>query len=84
MRDKRERVRLEKRLQEAKEEVKRREEAAASLERQLAQMDQEEAGRILKKYHLTPGELDEILAKKEKEGKKLIEMERSLKGNETI
>ena len=84
MRDKRERVRLEKRLQEAKEEVKRREEAAASLERQLAQMDQEEAGRILKKYHLTPGELDEILIKQEKEGKKLIEMERSLKGNETI
>ncbi len=84
MRDKRERVRLEKRLQEAKEEVKRREEAAASLERQLAQMDQEEAGRILKKYHLTPGELDEILVKQEKEGKKLIEMERSLKGNETI
>lgn len=84
MRDKRERVRLEKRLQEAKEEVKRREEAAASLERQLAQMDQEEAGRILKKYHLTPGELDEILVKQEKEGKKLIEIERSLKGNETI
>ena len=84
MREKRERVRLEKRLQEAKEEVKRREEAAASLERQLAQMDQEEAGRILKKYHLTPGELDEILVKQEKEGKKLIEMERSLKGNETI
>ena len=84
MRDKRDRVRLEKRLQEAKEEVKRREEAAASLERQLAQMDQEEAGRILKKYHLTPGELDEILVKQEKEGKKLIEMERSLKGNETI
>ena len=84
MRDKRERVRLEKRLQEAKEEVKRREEAAASLERQLAQMDQEEASRILKKYHLTPGELDEILVKQEKEGKKLIEMERSLKGNETI
>ena len=44
----------------------------------------EEAGRILKKYHLTPGELDEILVKQEKEGKKLIEMERSLKGNETI
>ncbi len=84
MREKRERIRLEKRLQEAKEEVKRREEAAASLERQLAQMDQEEAGRILKKYHLTPGELDEILVKQEKEGKKLIEMERSLKGNETI
>ena len=84
MRDKRERVRLEKRLQEAKEEVKRREEAAASLERQLAQMDQEDAGRILKKYHLTPGELDEILIKQEKESKKLIEMERSLKGNETI
>ena len=71
MQEKKQRTLLAKKLKEAKEEVKKKEEAAEVLERQLARMDQEEAGRILKKYHLTPGELDDILTKQAEERKRL-------------
>ncbi len=68
---------LAKRLEEAKKEARRKEEAAENLERALVQMDQEDAHRILQKYHLTPGEMEDILEEKQKENEELLKkMER--------
>ena len=76
---------LAKRLEEAKQEAKRKQEAAEVLERALIEMDQVEAQKLLQKYHLTPGELEDILEEKKKENEELLKkMERGKKKNETI
>lgn len=72
---------LVKQIREKKEDIKRREAEAEVLEQRLSLMDQEEAGRILKRYNLTPEQLNEILVKNAEEAKKLIEEERRLKNN---
>ncbi len=49
------------------------------------EMDQVEAQKLLQKYHLTPGELEDILEEKKKENEELLKkVERSKKKNETI
>ena len=64
-----------KKLEEAKEDAKRKEASIRELERAINEMDQIEAQKLLKKYHLTPGELDEILAKRKKENDELLKKE---------
>ena len=71
----RKRALLTKKLEEAKVEAKKKEENIRELERSINEMDQIEAQKILKKYHLTPGELDEILAKRKAENDKLLKKE---------
>lgn len=64
---------LNKRLESAKKEVKEKEEKVRDILKEISQLDQIEAQKVLKKYHLTPGELDEILAKYREENQKLLE-----------
>ena len=71
----RKRALLTKKLEEAKVEAKKKEENIRELERAINEMDQIEAQKLLKKYHLTPGELDEILAKRKAENDKLLKKE---------
>ncbi len=71
----RKRALLTKKLEEAKEDAKRKEASIRELERAINEMDQIEAQKLLKKYHLTPGELDEILAKRKKENDELLKKE---------
>ncbi len=71
----RKRALLTKKLEEAKEDAKRKEASIRELERAINEMDQIEAQKLLKKYHLTPGELDEILAKRKKENEELLKKE---------
>ena len=75
---------LLKRVEEAKMEAKKKQETAEGLERALIEMDQVEAQKILKLYHLTQGELEDLLEEKKKENEQLLKkMERSKK-NGTI
>ena len=71
----RKRALLTKKLEEAKVEAKKKEDSIRELERAINEMDQIEAQKLLKKYHLTPGELDEILAKRKAENEKLLKKE---------
>ncbi len=71
----RKRALLTKKLEEAKVEAKKKEDSIRELERAINEMDQIEAQKLLKKYHLTPGELDEILAKRKAENDKLLRKE---------
>ncbi len=64
---------LTKKLEEAKKEVRMKEEKVRDILREISQLDQIEAQKVLKKYHLTPGELDEILAKYREENERLKE-----------
>lgn len=64
---------LNKKLESAKKEVRMKEEKVRDILREISQLDQIEAQKVLKKYHLTPGELDEILAKYREENEKIRE-----------
>ena len=64
---------LTKKLEAAKKEVRMKEEKVRDILREISQLDQIEAQKVLKKYHLTPGELDEILAKYREENERLKE-----------
>lgn len=64
---------LTKKLETAKKEVRMKEEKVRDILREISQLDQIEAQKVLKKYHLTPGELDEILAKYREENEKIKE-----------
>ena len=64
---------LNKKLESAKKEVRAKEEKVRDILREISQLDQIEAQKVLKKYHLTPGELDEILAKLREENEKIKE-----------
>lgn len=62
---------LNKKLESAKKEVRMKEEKVRDILREISQLDQIEAQKVLKKYHLTPGELDEILAKYREENERI-------------
>ena len=64
---------LNKKLESAKKEVRAKEEKVRDILKEISQLDQIEAQKVLKKYHLTPGELDEILAKYREENEKIKE-----------
>ena len=64
---------LTKKLEAAKKEVRMKEEKVRDILREISQLDQIEAQKVLKKYHLTPGELDEILAKYREENERIKE-----------
>ena len=64
---------LNKKLESAKKEVRAKEEKVRDILKEISQLDQIEAHKVLKKYHLTPGELDEILAKYREENEKIKE-----------
>ena len=64
---------LTKKLEAAKKEVRMKEEKVRDILREISQLDQIEAQKVLKKYHLTPGELDEILEKYREENERLKE-----------
>ena len=83
MQESKQRMLLSKKLKEAKEDIRRKQEAAKELEDQLIRMDQEEAGKLIRRYHVTPGELNEMLSKRAEEQKKLM-AEGSEKGNVSL
>ncbi len=64
---------LNKKLESARKEVKMKEGKVRDILKEISQLDQIEAQNVLKKYHLTPGELDEILSKFREENERIRE-----------
>ncbi len=64
---------LNKKLESAKKEVKMKEGKVRDILKEISQLDQIEAQKVLKKYHLTPGELDEILSNFREENERIKE-----------
>lgn len=69
---KEDRERLTKRLEEAKEEAKRKQENVRDLQAKLETLDQLEMTKIMKKNNISPLELSEMLEKQKKKNDELL------------
>lgn len=71
------RERVSRKLEAAKEEVKRKQEDVRILERRLEEMDSKAISKILKEHRITPAELSKKLDAERAENKRLLAQERS-------
>lgn len=71
------RDRVSKKLEAAREEVKRKQEDVRLLEKTLQDMDSRAIGRIIKEHGITPAELQKKLEAEEAENKRLLAQGRS-------
>ena len=70
---------LSKRLEEAKEEVRKREETVRNIEKSIDEIDQKDMKKVMKRYKKTPAEIEEILEAQSVKNAALLNDERSRK-----
>ena len=68
---------LSKRLEEAKEEVRKREETVRNIEKSINEIDSKDMKKVMKRYKKTPAEIEAILEEQTAKNARLLREERS-------
>ena len=70
---------LSKRLEEAREEVRKREETVRNIEKSIDEIDSKDMKKVMKRYKKTPAEIEAILEEQTARNARLLHDERSSK-----
>ena len=68
---------LSKRLEEAKEEVRKREETVRNIEKSIDEIDSKDMKKVMNRYKKTPAEIEAILEEQTAKNARLLREERS-------